>query len=351
MSRSVSRRQFLRTSSLAAASAAIAPCFVHASDKAGKQTPVVGTGDFQFECHHQWGEVPDGWQWGNAHGVTFDKAGNLYVTHQLNTKEKQDAVIVFDADGAFVRSFGKQFHGGGHGLDIREDDGTEYLYLCDMKNSVTAKLTLDGEEVWRIDVPRESGKYENKQRYVPTNVAFAPDGGFFIADGYGSNWIHRFDADAKYVSTFGGTGTGEGQFKTPHGLIWDDRPGRTPALVVTDRANARIQYFDESGKFLSAQGGVSLPCDFDLHKQAMVVSDLQAIVAILDGENKIVARLGADPAWEKAVMANKRALRGQPDKWRPGRFIHPHDTCWDRQGNLIVAEWTNPGRLSFLRRV
>lgn len=351
MSRSFSRRRFLQTTSAVAASTVIGPVFVHASDKAEIKTPVIGKGDFRFECHHRWGDVPDNWQWGAAHGVSFDSAGNLYVTHQLHRKEPQDAIAVFSPDGAFIRSFGRQFHGGGHGLDIREENGTEYIYLSDIHKCLTSKLTLDGEEVWTIKVPRESGKYESKQRYVPTNVAFIPDGGFYIADGYGSNWLHRFSKDAKYVSTFGGTGTEPGKFKTPHGIIWDNRPGRTPELIVTDRANSRLQYFDVDGKFLRVGPTISLPCDFDLRGEMMVVSDLQAVVALLDSKNNFVARLGADEDWEKAVMANNRSLRSHPKQWKPGRFVHPHDTCWDANGNLVVAEWTSPGRLSFLRRV
>ena len=39
-------------------------------------------------------------------------------------------------------------------------------------------------------------------------IAFAPSGGdFYVADGYGSNYVHRYNSEGKYISTFGGTGT------------------------------------------------------------------------------------------------------------------------------------------------
>ncbi len=56
----------------------------------------------------------------------------------------------------------------------------------------------------------DKNKNANKSRssFQPTNFAFLPDGGFLLADGYGSYHIHRFDKDGKYVSTFGGEGKG-----------------------------------------------------------------------------------------------------------------------------------------------
>ena len=40
-----------------------------------------------------------------------------------------DTVLVFDPKGKFVRSFGKEWHGGGHGIDIRKEGSEEFIYL------------------------------------------------------------------------------------------------------------------------------------------------------------------------------------------------------------------------------
>lgn len=348
--RPVSRRGFLQTSAAAAAVTLTGPAFVRGSDKAGTK-PRVGEGDHVFECHHNWGDLPDGWRWGATHGVCIDPEGLVYVTHQLSTGEPQDAVAVFEPGGRFVRSFGRQFHGGGHGLDLRVEGGTPYLYLSDIKNCVVAKLTLTGDEVWRTGVPVESGVYASGAKYVPTNVAFAPDGGLFIADGYGSSYIHRYDADLKYAETFGGTGTEAGKYRTPHGVYWDDRDGREAALVVTDRANARLQAVSPAGKPLAVIPDMALPCDADAHDGLLVVADLNARVTLLDRENNIIVHLGDDPAWTEQVNAGGRKLRSQPERFQPGRFVHPHGACFDTEGNIYVAEWVEHGRLSFLKRV
>ena len=44
-------------------------------------------------------------------------------------------------------------------------------------------------------------------------------------------------------------------------------------------------------------------------------------------------------------------LRGQPDKWLPGQFVHPHDACFAPNGDIFVAEWVGTGRITKLERV
>ena len=44
-------------------------------------------------------------------------------------------------------------------------------------------------------------------------------------------------------------------------------------------------------------------------------------------------------------------MRGQPERWENGRFIHPHDACFDPHGNIYVVEWVANGRVSFLKKV
>ena len=344
----VSRRQFLSTSAVAAGAVALGPGFVRASDKSGSQLPIVGEGDHTYECHHDWTQMPEGWRWGAAHAVTFDADGTIYMTHQLGGPE-QDAVAVLDPTGKFIRSFGKAYHGGGHGLDIRVEEGTPYLYLSDVKNCLVAKLSLDGEEVWRAGLPGESKLYVEGKRYVPTNVAFHPDGSLFVADGYGSSYIHHYTADGKYLSSFGGAGTEAGQLRTPHGIWWDTRPGRTPELAVADRGNSRLQYFNAEGTDPRVATQLPHPCGFDPRGELMVIADLWSRVSLLDGNNDPIVHLGDDPAWTQRVKAE--GLRTKPAAWQPGKFVCPHDAAFDPAGNIIVMEWTDPGRITFLKKV
>src|SRR6266446_5242291 len=138
----VSRRSFLVT---AAASAASAPAFLGATDKAGSKAPILGLGEHQYEAIHDWGELPRTIRYGNTHGVCEDSQGNIYVHHTVNaSSESNDSMVVFDAKGKFVRSWGAEFKGGAHGLHIYREGREEFLYLCDTRKALVTKRTLKG---------------------------------------------------------------------------------------------------------------------------------------------------------------------------------------------------------------
>lgn len=366
------RRRFLKSVGAAAATASVSPLILRASDKAGSQNPVLGEGAFRYEVvTHSWGEVPSHIQWGETHGVAVDEAGLIYIKHRSNAKEPIDAIAVFDPQGKFVRSFGKEYHTGGHGIDIRKEGSEEFLYLCSTRVGIVTKTTLKGEIVWKKGRPLETGKYDDpKANYSPTNIAFSPDGGFYIGDGYGSHWIHQYDKEAKWVRSFGGAGKQPGQFSTPHGQWLDDRPGHEPSLVVADRANARLQYMTLDGQHLGfvtqdkdGQPGltsdlaalnspVSFPAHFDIRGDVLLVPDLHARVTLFDKNNKVITHLGYDPEWTKTVLGDgKFPVRGNKALWQTGKFIHPHDACFDKAGNIFVVEWVPTGRVTFLRHV
>ena len=357
-----SRREFFQTTG-SLALAGTAPAVLGATDKSGAKPVVIGPEGHRYRVHEDCMRIPKHIRWQDTHGVAVDAAGLVYVKHRTLTAKPQDAVVVFDPKGKFVRSFGQEFHGGGHGVDIRREGNEEFLYLCDNKGYI-AKSTLKGEIGWKQSAPpiapyqtakpfevKTPGKYGKGHLFSPTNIAFAPDGGFWVGDGYGSDYVIRYDKDARVIGHFGGTGDGPGQLRTPHGLWWDDRKGRKPALVVADRANARLQYFSTEGKHLGFVDDMLFPADIDLRGDVMLVPDLHARVTLLDSRNQVIAHLGHDPAWLKQVLSNNLAMRRHPDQWRPGKFVHPHDACFDNDGNIYLAEWVSIGRVSFLEHV
>ncbi len=370
------RRIFLQTAVASVFTCGVAPAILRADDKSGTRPPIIGEGDFKFECQHEWGEVPEHITWRNTHGVAVDRDGFVYITHQGDLKNPCDTVVVFDSEGRFVRSFGKEFAGGGHGIDIRREDGVEYLYLCDIYNRQVIKCDKQGEWIWKIRYPREPEIYSKLEDFRPTNVCFGPTGDLYIGDGYGSHFIHQYDSDGRWIRSWGGNGGQAGKMKTPHSQWLDARAGREPMLVVADRANARLQYFsldgkpqeilqgvvdrDEIGKtstLTDVDGneipvknveGISFPADIDTWEELMVVSDLHARVLLFDAENNLLANLGFDEQWTKTVLDGMK-VRQQPETWLPGRFVHPHDACFDEDGNIIVTEWVEAGRVTRLK--
>ncbi len=353
---SVNRRKLLKTMGQGTALATLSVPNLLLAQKTDPKRPVIGEGAFTYECDHEWGKLPEGYSYGNAsHGVTVDSEGLIYITHQGNP----GSIFVFDPDGTCIRAMGDVHTfagvGKGHGIDLRKETDGEFLYLSSSafardKILGIAKMTLKGQVVWEGSYPRESGLYdEANPRYRPTNISFHPDGGFYAGDGYGSIMIHRYDKDGKYLSTFGGTGTGKGQFRTPHGQWLDERDG-TPKIAICDRANARLQYMTLNGEHISFVDGLLFPADIDIQGDIMLVPDLHARITLFDKENKVITHLGDDEAWRKEVLGTKN-MRGLRDRWKPGKFVHPHDACFDKDGNIYVVEWVSGGRVTKLRKV
>ena len=354
------RRRFLQTTAAGAAATFAAPAIVTAQKSDSRAT--LGSGDHQYEAIHDWAQLPNKFTWQTTHNVAVDKAGNVYVIHEGH-EDKLDhpSIFVFDKDGKYVKSFGSQFQGGGHGIEVRDEAGQEFLYVCAYQSKKTfAKLDLNGETVWQKYAPMESGVYAQgeatdpkkewgRDRFLPTNFAFLDDGGFLLADGYGAYYIHQYDKDANWVSCFGGPGDTDGKFNTPHGVWIDRRPGREPSIVVCDRANARLQWFTMDGKHLETQPGYHLPANADTHGELLLIPDLVSRITLLDGKNNVIAQLGDDPTW--AAEVSERKIRENPELWAAGKFIHPHDACFDHDGSIFVAEWVKTGRISKLKRL
>ncbi len=351
-----SRRRFLKSGAvgaLAACGVVGVPAFLNATDKAGTKNPIVGEGAYQYECLHDWDRthLPSDHVYGNAsHGVAVDLHGLIYITHQGNP----GSIFVFDHTGQFVRSMGDVHNTGtakGHGIDIRTEGSEEFIYLSPSDSKLFfTKMTLKGEEVWRkgkAELDKDSGGVlEKAKRYRPTNTSFRPDGGYYLGDGYGSNYVFEYNRDDKFVRTLGGPGKVDGKFQTPHGQWLDDRDG-IAKLVVADRANERLQWFDLAGNHLKTMGGFLFPADIDVRGDLMLVPDLYTRISMLDKDNNVVVQLGEDEAWRKSVLADK-GTRNKNELWKPGLFVHPHDACFDANGDIFVVEWVKTGRVSKL---
>ena len=356
MKKTLSRRCFL---SNATVTAIAAPRLLLA--KKDSTQLVIGEGAYQYEVQHNWAQLPAKYSWQTTHNVAVDAEGLLYVIHEGRENQKDHpSIFVFDRKGKFIRAFGSQFQGGGHGIEVRTQGSEQFLYVCAYQQVKSfAKLTLKGETIWEKYAPMDSGVYrkdEDKIRvkrwgrdaFMPTNFAFLDDGGFLLTDGYGSWYVHRYDKEGNWVSKFGGPGEGEGKFNLPHGIWIDRRPGRKERIVVCDRAHHTLQYFNMDGKYLETLKGYGLPANCDTYKNLLLVPELQARVTLLNEKNEIVVQLGEDV---ERVTKTVKGVRNDPKKWIDGKFVHPHDACFDHDGNILVAEWGATGRVTRLRRL
>lgn len=360
----ISRRSFVKAGVVMAAGAAAAevigaPAIVRAEDKAGSKPLILGSGDHTFELIDNWPQLPDHIHFGNTHAVQETADGRIFIHHTGH-----ESTCIFDPDGKFIESWGNEYAGTAHGMDLRKEGNDEFLYLAPTGMHKAFKTDLKGNVLLTLDYPKEAvgkdGKpcYAKPQAYVPTFTAFAPNGDFYITDGYGAGFIHHYNSKGEYLSTWGGKGNADDQTNCPHGIYCDTREPSNPLLVVADREHHRLQYFTLDGKLdhlvtndkpeqnKDDSGKLRRPCHFSQRGSEMLIPDLRGRVTILDKDNNVIVQLGDNP------NVGQRANNGvKKQDLVPGAFCCPHGATWDHLGNIYVAEWLPYGRVTKLRRI
>ncbi len=180
----------------------------------------------------------DGGIVGMVSWVAVDRNGLIYL---LQRSDKVDPVIVVDRSGKIVRSWGKGMYTTPHAIRI---DPRGNVWTTDAASSMVFKFSPEGKKLMEIEIggqPTPCGAFCST-----TDIAFAPNGNLFIADGYRNARILEYTPGGKKLREWGSAGSGPGQFVLPHSIQIDENG----VIYVADRENGRIQRFDLQGRFL-----------------------------------------------------------------------------------------------------
>ncbi len=303
----------------------------------------MGCGIMTFDTVPGWGLGPDGKSvLGQTHGgVVVDKSGTIYTSAHAG-------VFAFSPEGKVIRSFLGDKYSDIHDMKIREEADGEFIYGARNNNAEGIKFNCQtGEIVLKLPFPEASGLKLTK--FNPTAMTVAPNGDIFLADGYASDHIFKFDKTGKYLMHFGKKGNGLKEFNTAHGMTLDTRYD-PPRLLICDRNHqpkGRLLHYDLDGNFIDeVVTGLGMPTSASVQGDYVSVPDLHGRLVILDKSNTIMSVLGfnADPA--------KRGNFNVPqEQWIDGIFSGTHGSSWDRDGNLYVQDWNVSGRIMKLVRV
>jgi hypothetical protein len=147
-----------------------------------------------------------------------------------------------------------------HRVKINPYDPERHVWVVDDGAHQITKFTHDGSKiVMQLGKFKEPGNDETHFGR-PTDVAWLPDGTFFISDGYTNTRVVKFDKDGNFLMTWGKKGnppneTRPGYMNTVHGIAIDNNRH----VYVADRSNSRIQVFDENGNFLDEWRDIRRP--------------------------------------------------------------------------------------------
>ena len=280
----------------------------------------------------------DGWTFGLVAAVYPDNSDRIFVLQggdlpdprpprgpgpQSNSNHTPEHfILVLNGDGELIESWTQWDHlfVRPHKVTINPYDPERHVWIVDDWASQIFKFTNDGSELVMTLGEREVTGDDENHFARPTDMAFLPDGTFFVSDGYVNSRVVKFNGSGDFLMQWGSSGTGPGQFNLVHSVKVDaDR-----RVYVADRRNGRIQIFNENGRFLDMWDGMAQPSH-------IVVAQDQTVWM-------------SDPTLNRLVQFNLSGLRlthwGVAGSF-PGAFSNPHHFDVDEDGNLYVADYTN----------
>ena len=136
-------------------------------------------------------------------------------------------------------------------IRIFSNDGKKLLQTIGTVNTTTERNAKMTGNTGRPSFTTKTGP-ASETFGRQTDIAWLPDGTFFVSDGYEETRVVKFDKNGKFLMAWGERGENGKEmrpnyFNTVHGMAIDSQR----RVYVNDRSNRRIQIFDENGKFLN----------------------------------------------------------------------------------------------------
>lgn len=200
-----------------------------------------------------WPNLPDDFILGNPTGLGIDSNNNLVVFHRASRvwqepmpedKIQENTITIIDKQtGKVLNSWGADLFIMPHGLEIDKENN---IWVTDVALHQIFKFSSDGTLLLTLGKAQVAGNDEEHFN-LPTDVAVAEDGSFYVSDGYGNSRVAKFSKDGTYLFEWGKFGNKQGEFNIPHGIDLDNEGN----VYVADRENNRIQKFDAQGNFIA----------------------------------------------------------------------------------------------------
>ncbi len=251
----------------------------------------------------------------------------------------EHCVLVIDREGNIVEEWTQWDHlwYRPHDVEISPYDPEKHVWIVDADGHFVTKFTNDGSElVLTLGEPGVPGSDDEHFRR-PTFLVFMDENTMYLADGYDSTRVIKYDMDGNILAQWGEPGTPPnearpGYWNNVHGIAVDPSTRR---VYVNDRANSRVQVFDEDGNYLDEWKFGPRP-PMDIH--SFIVTSDQKLWAADQGTHKI---LGYD------LDGHFIYSWGSWGEY-PGGMWGVHGLSTDNEGNFYTAS-VNNGRIQKFR--
>jgi DNA-binding beta-propeller fold protein YncE len=264
-------------------------------------------------------KLPQGMNFGPCSSVAVNSKGNILVFNR-----SAHALLEFSGKGKYLRSLAEGIFSNPHGLRVDAEDN---IWATDTGAHIVVKMNPKGRILMMLGIKGNTGEWHQAGHLrgfnEPNDLAFGPAGEIYITQGHGKgeSRVLKFDPDGNFISTWGGEGSGPGQFKVPHSIVADAKG----LLYIADRSNQRIQVFDPDGKYIRETQHPGTPCGLCMchdRKHMMMAHGHAGLIMKLDLNGKV---LGASGGQGKG----------------PHRYGEAHFLALDRRENIYVADTLN----------
>ena len=250
----------------------------------------------------------------------------------------ENCVVVADANGNIIERWTQwdSILQRPHFVAINPYDPEKHVWVLDDHMHAIYKFTHDGKQlVQTIGTPKQYGA-DGTHFNRPTFLAWLPDSTMFVSDGYNGTRVAKLDKNGKFLLDWGMKGTPPnekrpGYMNNVHGIAVDPQTRR---VFVNDRANHRIQVFDENGKYLYEWSPGEDPSDIHL----LYIGADRTLWAFDRGTSKMLKYdLEGHVLYSWGIWGDF-----------PGGFWAVHGFSVDQEGNFYLAE-VDSGRVQKFR--
>jgi DNA-binding beta-propeller fold protein YncE len=263
--------------------------------------------------------LPAGMNFGPCSGVAVNSKGNVFVFNR-----SEHALMEFTGMGKYLRTLGEGVFTQPHGLRVDAEDN---LWATDVGSHIVVKMDPKGRILMVLGIRGNTNEWHQAGHLrcfnEPNDLAWGPGGEIYVTQGHGKgeSRVLKFDADGNFLKTWGGEGSGPGQFNVPHSIVADAKG----TLYIADRSNQRIQVFDREGRFLSEQKHPGTPCGLCLMRS---------------GKHLMMAHGHAGKIIKLDLNGNVLGATGGQGKG-PNRYGEAHFLALDRREDIYVADTLN----------
>jgi YD repeat-containing protein len=263
-------------------------------------------------------------QFSHPDAIEVDNLGNVWVGDQSNSRIQQ-----FDLAAQFKGKFGSAGSGPGQfsfGFPMGiVADSKGHLWVTDVNNHRIQEWLVPIEKPTYISSFGSTGTGSGQLK-SPGDVARGIEGNLWVVDKT-NNRLQKFDPDGQFLAKFGSAGSGDGQFNRPTSIAID----RDGNLVVADADNNRIQKFSPNGEFLSKFGSQGTDSG-QFNGAEGIAADAKGNIWVADTHNGRIQKFDEEGNFLK-VVGSKGSGSGQ--------LGEPTGIDVDPAGNVWVADWQN----------